>query len=353
MRRSRRGGSFRRLPRLVLVVAFCAFLPSGAVSGEDDSERGGVAEPLRIVNLHPFHLLYGTPASFGARILAPGASELIVSADMASYLIEESAGMERVLLDGETYRLALALRSGFRDRWEWFVEAPLIAHRAGAFDGFIESWHGFFGLPQGGRDKAPRDRLALFYGDEAGTRVDIRGSVLSFGDVSFGVGHAPPQRRSSNDGVAIRASVKLPTGAKDALAGSGGFSVSVWAEASGALPGAADSRRWLYAATLGALAAEGPRNLPGFGGGLIAFGRFGVTWRPLARLALTAQMDVNSSPYGSSGASSLSDPIVMLGIGGALRLSAHTTLEAALTEDDGSRLAAPDVGFHFALRRRL
>ena len=346
-------GRFRRLLRVVLVLASCGLLSGAAAFGGEKPERGGVAEPLRIVNLHPFHLLYGVPASFGARVLAPGSSELILSADMASYLVGESSGPERVLLDGETGRLALALRGGFRDRWEWFVEAPLVAHRAGAFDAFIEGWHDFFGLPQGGRDKAPRDRLAIFYEDETGTRVNIRRSVLSLGDVSFGAGYAPPRRGSSNDGLAIRASVKLPTGDGDSLAGSGGFSSSVWAETSGALPGASASRGWLYAATLGALVAETPRNLPEFSREWSVFGRFGVTWRPLARLALTAQIDVHSSPYGSSRASPLSDPIVLMGLGGALRLSAGTTLEVALTEDDGSRASAPDVGLHFALRRRL
>lgn len=346
-------GRFRRLLRPVLVLAFCGFLSGAAAFGEEKPERGAAAEPLRMVNLHPFHLLYGVPASFGVRILPPGSSELIVSADMASYLVGERSGPERVLLDGETYRLALALRGGFRDRWEWFVEAPLVAHRAGAFDAFIEEWHDFFGLPQHGRDKTPRDRLTIFYGDETGTRVDIRRGVLALGDVSFGAGYAPPPRRFSNDGLAIRASVKLPTGDEDSLAGSGGFSSSVWAETSGALPGASASRAWLYAATLGALVAEAPRNLPEFSREWIVFGRFGVTWRPLARLALTAQIDVHSSPYGSSRASPLSDPIVLMGIGGALRLSARTTLEVALTEDDGSRVSAPDVGLRIALRRRL
>ena len=43
----------------------------------------------------------------------------------------------------------------------------------------------------------------------------------------------------------------------------------------------------------------------------------------------------------------------MLGMGGALRLDERTTLEIAVTEDDGSRFAAPDIGLHIALRRML
>ena len=55
--------------------------------------------------------------------------------DMASYLSEASSGAERVLIDGETYRLALAYRRGFRDRWEYLFEVSAVAHRAGMFNG--------------------------------------------------------------------------------------------------------------------------------------------------------------------------------------------------------------------------
>ena len=339
----------------LFVLVLCGF-GSGVTASErigDKTGWGSVAEPLRIVNLNPFHLLYGVPASFGARVLKPGSSELILSKDIASHLVGEGSGSEHILLDGETYRLALALRGGFRDRWEWFAEAPIVAHRTGVFDSFIENWHDFFGLPQNDRDRVPHDRLVLFYRDGAGTRVDIRENVFSFGDVSLGVGYASPKWGFSNDGLAIRASVKLPTGDEDSLAGSGGLSASIWAETSGALPGSAESRRWLYAATLGALLAKAPRNLPGLGGEFIAFGRFGVTWRPLPRLTLTVQVDVHSSPYGSSGVSPLADPSVMLGFGGALKLTERATLEIAVTEDDGSRHAAPDTGLHVALRWKL
>ena len=62
-------------------------------------------------------------------------------------------------------------------------------------------------------------------------------SVFSLGDISLGVGYAVPHWPLSNDGLAIRGSVKLPTGDESALAGSGGYSASLWAETSGALPG--------------------------------------------------------------------------------------------------------------------
>ena len=309
---------FKRLACLVFFLVFCVSSPGAAAErGGDEPGWGTIAGPLRIVNLHPFHLIYGTPGSFGARLLPPGTTELILSADAASYLVGEKSGSEEILIDGETYRLALTLRRGFRNRWEWFAEAPLIMHRGGAFDSFIENWHDFFGLPQSGRDEAPRDRLVLFYRDGAKIPFHIRENAFSFGDVSLGLGYAPARKLFSNDGLAIRAALKLPTGDEDLLAGTGEISASIWAETSGALPGSAGSRRWLYAATLGALLAKAPRRLPRFDREFIAFGRFGVTWRTSPRLTLTVQLDIHSSAY-SSRVSPLSDPGIMLGMGGAL-----------------------------------
>ena len=160
--------------------------PSGVAA---ETGWGAIATPLRIVNLNPFHLLYGVPGSFGARVLTPGSSELIASMDMASYLSAANTGTERVLIDGETYRQGLALRHGFRDRWEYLFEISALSHRAGVFDEFIENWHDTFGLIQGDRDSAPRDRLALFHANGGRTHVDIDRDVSSLGDVSLGVGY--------------------------------------------------------------------------------------------------------------------------------------------------------------------
>ena len=158
----------------------------------------------------------------------------------------------------------------------------------------------------------------MFYADGGGTRADIDSDVHSLGDASVGVGYALPSPPFSNDGVVVRGMIKLPSGDEGALAGSGGYSASAWAETSGAFPGSAVSRNWLYAATLGVLAGEAPEELSDIGGRLIAFGRFGVSWRALEDLHLTVQIEAHSSPYGGSALSPLSDPAVMLGLGGTL-----------------------------------
>ena len=90
-----------RAGRLGLVCALAvSVLWPGAAATADEAAWGAVATPLRIVNLNPFQLLYGVPGSLGARVMAPGSSEVIASMDLASHLVEARSGAERVLIDG-------------------------------------------------------------------------------------------------------------------------------------------------------------------------------------------------------------------------------------------------------------
>ena len=231
-----RAGRWRCLSLACLLALFAVW--SGPASAEEPGWRD-VATPLRLVNLNPFHLMYGVPSAYGARVLAPGSSEVIASMDMASHLRRGIGDSEQVLIDGETYRQALALRYGFQPGWEFLLEVSAVSHSRGHFDGFIENWHDFFGLPQSGRDTEPRNRLEMVYVRDGEALVDIDDGVSSLGDMTLGVGYALPSTILANDGLVLRSALKLPTGDEGALAGSGGLSASVWAETSGSLSGSA------------------------------------------------------------------------------------------------------------------
>ena len=348
----RRGpaGKVATAASLCLSVAL-ALGPNSAASA--DAQTDAIAQPLRIFNMSPFHVPYSTPASFGVRTMPPGSYEVHTSLDMASYLSEVTAESEQALLDGETYRTGFALRAGFRDRWEYFLELSAIGHHGGRFDTFIETWHDVFGLPQGDRDITRRNRLAIVYGNADGEQVGIRKSETSLADLGIGAGYSVPDWPIQNDGLTVRAMVRLPTGDDRSLAGSDGLSASVWAETSGALPWSGMSRTWLYSGALGMVAARPPEQLSELGDPFLVFGRFGITWRPLPRLDLSAQLDVHSSPYGASALDVLADPSIILGLGGSLQILENATLEIAVTEDDGMHRSAPDIGLHVALRWRL
>ena len=327
---------------LVLVPSW----PSRSAATEHAPCNG--VEPLRIVNLSPFHLAYGVPDSHGSCVLGQGLSKVTLSSDVASHMVSAQSETEQMLLDGETYRQAVALRHGLGNGWEALFEASAVSHAHGVFDGFIKDWHSFFGLPQGGRDTAPRNRLAFTNAKNGRTLVDLDDSVSSPGGITVGLGGKLEQNYLQNDGLVLRGAVRFPTGNEHALAGPGDLSASIWGETSGQLfrPGGGGSRTWSYGSTLGIQVASPPPALSGIGERVIAFGRLGVTWALLDRLSLTAQMDVNSTPYSGSYLAPLAGPVVMLGVGGVYKLSPHTALEIAISEDDGVRHAAADFGVH-------
>ncbi len=337
-----------RVLAVVCVLASSVSSPSRVMANENAPCDG--ATPLRIVNLNPFHLAYGVPGSHGSCVLMQGVSRVSLSSDVASHMISARSGSEQMLTDGETYRQTIGLRHGLGNGWETFFEASVVSHAGGVFDGFIENWHSFFGLPQGGRDTAPRNRLAFTYVRNGATLVDLDERVSSLGDITVGLGRKLERNHLRNDGLVLRGAVRFPTGNEDALTGSGNPSASVWAETSGPLfrPGGGP-RTWSWGSTLGVQVGSPPAALSGIGERVIAFGRLGVTWALLNRLSLTAQLDVNSTPYGGSSLAPLAGPAVMLGFGGVYELSPRTAIEIAISEDDGSRHAAADFGVHVTL----
>ena len=340
---------FWRALVLVFVLVLVVSWPSRSTANEHAPCNG--VTPLRIVNLSPFHLAYGVPGSHGSCILGQGESRVTVSSDVVSHMASAQSETEWMLMDGETYRQTVGLRRGLGNGWEALFEASAVSHARGVFDGFIRDWHSFFGLPQGGRDTAPRNRLAFTYARDGRTLVDLDDSVSSPGGITVGLGRKLERNYLQNDGLVLRGAVRLPTGNKDALAGPSDLSASIWAETSGQLfrPGGGGSRAWSYGSTLGIQIASPPAVLSGIGERVIAFGRLGVTWALLDRLSLTAQLDVNSTPYSGSSLAPLSGPVVMLGVGGVYKLSPHTALEIAISEDDGARHAAADFGVHVTL----
>ena len=334
---------------LVCILVLLVSWPSRSTANEHAPCTG--VTPLRIVNLSPFHLAYGVPGSHGSCILGQGKSKVTMSSDVVSHMVSAQSETEQMLADGETYRQSVTLRHSLGSGWEAFFEASAVSHTRGVFDGFIQDWHSFFGLPQGGRDTAPHNRLAFTYARNGRTLVDLDDSVSSPGGITVGLSRKLERNFLQNDGLVLRGAVRFPTGNEDALAGPSDLSASIWAETSGQLfrPRGGGSRTWSYGSTLGIQVASPPAVLSGIGERVIVFGRLGVTWALLDRLSLTAQLDVNSTPYSGSSLAPLAGPVVMLGVGGVYKLSPHTAVEIAISEDDGARHAAADFGVHVTL----
>jgi hypothetical protein len=302
--------------------------------------------PFSTTNQNPMTAVYGLPAAAPATVLAQGKTSAELRADIASSFTRDTRAGESILLDGETYRFTLALRRGIGERLEVGLEIPYVMHREGFLDSFIIDWHDFFQLPQGGRDSAPRNRLAYTYERDGRTLVDLSDGSEGLGDLRL-TGAWQLWRRQGEEprALALRASLKLPTGDEDRLLGSGSTDFALWLSGAEAFRGGSLA---LFGGA-GALLMSDGDVLADMQRHAVAFGTVGGGWRPLSRLAFKIQMDGHTPFFRDSDLRELSGS-VQLAIGGTLGLTDRLALDLAVIEDIVVD-SAPDVVFHLALRQ--
>lgn len=332
----------RLLPFLLLITGLAATPAAIGYAAAVDP-----AVPFSTSNQNPLVAIYGLPPAAPATLLAHGRSAAELRADIASVCSSDERSGESILLDGESYRFTLALKRGVGERFEIGLEIPYVMHREGFLDGFITDWHDFFGLPQGERDNLPEDQLAYRYRDSDGrTTLDLTDETDGLGDLRLtGAWQIWKREGEEPRSLALRASLKLPTGDDNDLLGSGSTDLALW------LSGSQVFRQGSLALFGGAgvllmsdsdVLADQQRHAAGFA-------TLGGGWQPLSRLALKVQIDGHTAMYSDSSLRELSDSL-QLAIGGTVGVTDTLALDLAITEDIAVD-TAPDIVFHLALRK--
>lgn len=294
----------------------------------------------------PLTGLFGLPGPGESIALAEGQTRrLDFLLQGSSHSIGETRGGETLVLDGETWRAALRLRTRFRERWEFGLEVPWIRHTGGSLDSLIDDWHALFGLPDGIRDQLPKDALRYAYRDSAGEVFEYDESAGGLGDIRLSAGYR--LRQDENGSLSFRAAVELPTGDTADLTGNGAadYSLGIAWQRSAAGP----TGRWSTYLIAGVI-RFGAADLPAvdtreYGGWLQA----GVGWRLLPRLELLGQLQAASSPIDAEldawGGGT------MLAIGAGIDVGRRYRLQLGVTEDIDVE-TSPDVTFMLRLNRR-
>jgi len=236
------------------------------------------------------------------------------------------------------------------DKIEVGIEIPWIAYSGGFLDSFIIDWHDTFGMPQGGRDSAPKNKLKYNYTKSGSQRLQMDSSGSGPGDIVLTGGMKLYEEKSVavHDALALRATVKLPTGDSDALRGSGAVGGTV------SFCGASNHfTEWgtlgLYGSVGGMVSAKGDvlkeQQEP-----VAAFGTVGLGLGPAPWISFKVQINANTPLYKDSSLAELSKSGVMLVTGGALQLPGDYQLDIGVSEDI-SVATAPDVAFHLGLSK--
>jgi uncharacterized protein DUF3187 len=307
--------------------------------------------PFYTTNQSPLVQIFGLPSAERALILPRGTVAGTVALDVASNFVDDQDRGEAILLDGESWRTTLTVRFGLADGMEGGLDLPFTGHGGGVLDSFIVGWHDFFGLPQGRRDREPRNRLNYTYTRDGSTLLHRDDSSFGPGDLRLSAGvQLYRSEGESPAGVALRGSLKLPTGESNRLQGSGSTDFALWLTASDdyrlSLGHAA-----LFAAAGGMVMSRGDI-LPAQQRRFAGFGTLGCGWSPADWIAFKVQTSGHTPFYDRSDLAPLNTPAVQLIIGGTLGVAAGTTLDIGVSEDLVVG-ASPDVAFHLALRRQF
>jgi hypothetical protein len=303
--------------------------------------------PFYTQNQSPLVQIYGLPFIGDPSLAAPGKADFRLMLDLASNFVDDSNPRESILLDGESTRISLDARYGIKKDWEVGVVIPYVAQSGGFLDGFIEGYHDLFGFPQGGRDQAPRNRLLYRYLKDGREQLRVDHSSSGLGDISLSGGWQVYGGKGQPSSLALRSSLKLPTGSSSDLHGSGSWDLSFW------LVGSHD-----WQSPYGHLTLLGAAGLMGMTDGdvlesqqrnRVGFGSLGIGWSPARWIAFKVQANGHTPFYKDSELRELNMSSIQLTIGGTLAFSEKISLDVGVTEDVIVK-TSPDAVFHLALR---
>lgn len=329
-------------------LLFVALLCSGGTACASDME----ITPFGTSNQSPLLQVYGFPHDTGADVVPPGAFRFGLSMDTTSNYTVASTPREQLVLDGETYRMALATRFGVTRNVEAGVEIPYYVQNGRFFDNFIINWHNTFGLPQGGRDSAVKNRVNYSYRKDGVQKLRMDSTTSGIGDIALTGGVSLYDVRDSgrHDRIALKAAVKLPTGDSSYLLGSGSTDVSL--QLCGSM---VDYSEWgslgVYG-SVGALAMTQGDILRDQHKSRAAVGTAGLGWGPASWISFKAQLNGNTPLYRGSSLDEISKNALMVMFGGSLKFPGEYLLDLGVAEDL-SVGTAPDVSFHLGLSKRF
>lgn len=320
-----------------LVCCIFVLTANGSVSA------GELGNPFASANRNPFVQIYGLPSAQTAGLLSTEQSRLGVQLEVANNFTVNDTADEAIVIDGETHRINMQFRYGISDHIELGLDVPYLSHESGRLDGFIDDWHHFFDLPDGGRPDVAKDQLRYGYRDGGITPVDVQQSTDGIGDVSVSAAYQLLNNESRQ--WALRGGVKLPTGDADSLQGS--ESTDVFAGVNVSDQGLLEQYNIVLHGSVGALWMNGGEVIDDRRNDWVVYGSSTVSWLYNEHISFKAQLDLHSAFYDSE-LTELGDSSAQLILGGALKLADHWVLDLSVSEDIAVD-TAPDVIFQIGL----
>jgi hypothetical protein len=300
------------------------------------------AEPFLTRNQSPLLALYGLPSPLPARLPASGGGRVAGVVNWSNTEKDESSGDGTYTLDAEVFEFRLHLDHAINERFAMHAELPWRQVSEGSLDGFIDDWHGIFGLPGGSRRRLPEDELLIEFREGDATLLRFDESASGIGDIPIAVGYQ--LHATDRTALATWLTVKAPVGNADDLTGSGAVDIAATLSGQSQL-----HDRWqLFGQASVAWLGEGdllPELQESFAWTLMG----GLSWNAWRGLDLTAQVEANSRIFDGLHSEFDGDALVIT-FGGSWRTAGGWRFDVGVSEDLQAG-ASPDVAFNLAVRR--
>jgi hypothetical protein len=281
---------------------------------------------------------FALPELGRVRVLEAGRNETGMMVDVANeYVDEGKCAAECILLDGETARLRLSWRRGLGGGFDAGIEVPLLDQDGGFLDGWIQDWHRWFGLSNGGREFTTDGQHRYRYFRDGAVVFDETAGADGIGDVSVTLG------RRLGDFGAVRAMARLPT-ADEPLLGSDGAGGALWLELGLPVPAT-----WEGYVAAGISQNERAGIWDGMQNARLVFGGVGLAAPVTEAVQLVLQVQARGPAFDDSTVSPLFRPAIPMTLGLRARVGRGSALEIGFQEDLSVN-ASPDLGLYLALR---
>jgi len=302
------------------------------------------AEPFLTRNQNPLLALYGLPSPLPARLPEAGRGRVAGVVNWANSANIDTSGNSAFTLDAETVEMRLHLEHSFWPKIAVRAELPWRRVSGGSLDGFIEDWHDFFGLPNGSRDRLPRDELLIEYRVADATLLRFDESTSGVGDIPLSIGYQ--LHASDTRSMSAWLTVKAPLGDANDLTGSGAVDVALSLSAQSAL-----NEDWDVFGQVNAVWLGDGDLLPQLQESAAISALAGITWNPWRELDLTVQLEGNSRVF-DGGGTDLSGDAILMTFGGSYRTQGGWQFDLGISEDIDVG-ASPDIAFNVAARRKF
>jgi hypothetical protein len=301
--------------------------------------------PLPVRNQHPAQLtvMHLDPAPASA--LRHGSVEVRGTAAYSSlFLSGTGSNGNAFTMDGELLRTSVQCSVGLGAGFTASAELPFVLTTGGFLDSFLIDYHRFLGLPDQGRDAAPRDQFNVVASFQGQPVFQQHAEPLKIADVPLSLEWTAVAPHLGSPGFALRAGVELPTGNEDRGMGNGSVDTAIGAVAE--LP--LDWATWFLQAQHSFVGSPHAADVAGFSFADISALGGGIELPIVDDLSALVQFDWETSTLRHLEIQRASHDQVLLWMGGRLRLEHDLFLEFSIGEDLANYIS-PDVTFWFGI----